>query len=267
MLECVVNISEGTDPVLIERLRSAAHPALLDLHSDRDHNRSVFTMAGPPDQLDAAVRTLARTGVELLDVTTHRGVHPRIGVLDVVPWVDLADPEAAATPASLAARDSFATWAGAELELPCFLYGPDRSLPEVRRSAWSVLRPDRGPSHPHPTAGASAVGARGLLVAYNLWLRSDRLADARAVAASVRGPHLRALGLVVAGRAQVSCNLIRPAVVGPAEAHAAVSSFARIDRAELVGLLPLSVLRQIPAARWAELGLSLEQTIEARLSR
>ena len=142
----------------------------------------------------------------------------------------------------MAARDSFASWAGAELGLPCFLYGPERTLPEVRRGAFSVLSPDAGPSDPHPTAGACAVGARRPLVAYNLWLESAGLDVARAIARSLRGPAVRALGLPVGDSVQVSMNLVDPLVVGPADVYDQVAAIARIARAELVGLVPRAVL-------------------------
>jgi glutamate formiminotransferase / 5-formyltetrahydrofolate cyclo-ligase len=192
----------------------------------------------------------------------------------VVPWVDLDQP-ATATAASVDARDRFARWAAAELGLPCFLYGPDsplgpgpggRSLPDLRRRAWHDLAPDVGPDRPHPTAGAAAVGARGVLVAYNLWLETDDPGEARRVATAVRRPGLRTLGLSVGSRTQVSCNLTDPARLGPARAHDLVATYARIHHSELVGLLPRAVLMAVPPARWAELDLSPDRTIEARLA-
>ena len=168
---------------------------------------------------------------------------------------------------SLAARDAFARWAGAELGLPCFLYGPERSLPEVRREAWTTLAPDRGPAAPHPTAGAAAVGARPALVAYNLWLAEADVAAARRVAAQIRGPHVRALGLAVGDCVQVSCNLIAPWQIGPGAAFDAVARRAGVARAELVGLVPLGVLEAEPRHRWPELDLNSSRTIEARLEQ
>ena len=266
MLECVVNISEGRDRAVISKLGSAAGPGLVDVHTDPGHNRSVMTLLGPADLLESALADLARSAVALLDLSTHEGAHPRIGVLDVVPWVDLAHPWETVTPESRAARDRFAQWAGRDLGLPCFLYGPERSLPEVRRGAWRHLAPDTGPAWPHPSAGASAVGVRGVLVAYNLWLRSAELSVARDIARVIRGPHVRALGLLVGGRTQVSCNLIAARQVGPAEVYDAVCAHAPVERAELVGLIPDEILRSVPGRRWAELDLSADQTIEARIT-
>jgi glutamate formiminotransferase len=130
--------------------------------------------------------------------------------------------------------------------------------------------PDTGPSEPHPTAGAAAVGARPVLVAYNLWLSPGAgLALARRVAASVRGPGIRALGLPVGESVQVSCNLVDPWAVGPGAVYDAVArglegEGAAVQRAELVGLIPRAVLERQPRHRWKELGLEDSGTIEAR---
>ena len=258
MLECVVNVSEGSDHGLIRRLRAAGGPSVIDVHADPHHNRSVFTFAGAPAVVEGAVRALAAAAVAQLDLATHRGVHPRIGVVDVVPWVDLDDPWAPSTAVSLGARDRYVGWSESELGVPCLRYGPERSLPDLRRTV--------DPLRLHPTAGASAVGARGVLIAYNLWLAAGGVTEARAVAHAIRGPALRALGLLVGQAAQVSCNLIAPRELGPADAYDAVAALAPIDHAELVGLLPAAVLAPIPRPRWAELDLGEDRTIEARLA-
>ena len=266
MLECVVNVSEGRRPELLSALGAAAGSALLDVHSDAHHNRAVLTMAGP--HVEEAARTLARVAVELLDLSSHSGVHPRLGVVDVVPFVPLADGgDAVDLGFALAARERFAAWAGTELALPCFLYGPERTLPEVRRRAFADLAPDTGPASPHPTAGAACVGARRLLVAYNLWLAPGiPLSEAKRVAAAVRGPAVRALGLEVGDRAQVSLNLVEPTVLGPAEAFARVAVLAPVERAELVGLCPAAAVAGLSPSRLRELGISAGAVLEARLS-
>ncbi|HWW54891.1 MAG TPA: hypothetical protein VNY84_14025, partial [Acidimicrobiales bacterium] len=169
-------------------------------------------------------------------------------------------------PVAVAARDRFATWAGDELSLPCFVYGPQRSLPDVRRGAFTTLAPDAGPASPHRTAGACAVGARPVLVAYNLWLADADLSVARRVATAVRSPGVRTLGLAVGSHTQVSCNLIDPYVTGPAQVYDAVTAQVGVARAELVGLLPDEVLRTVPTTRWAALDLDQSKTIEARLA-
>jgi glutamate formiminotransferase len=274
VLECVVNISEGRDHRVVAELAEAAGVCLLDLHTDPDHNRSVLTLAGPG--VEEAARAVSALAVARIDLRHHTGVHPRLGTLDVVPFVPLqADGSPATTEDALAealgARSRFATWAAEALGLPCFVYGPERSLPEVRRRAFVDLSPDSGPDHRHPTAGSCAVGARPVLVAYNIWLRTADVGLARALAAAVRGPQLRALGLTAGGATQVSCNLVAPVLLGPAQAYDAVKAVADargvpVERAELVGLAPRAVVEAVPAGRRQMLDLDLERTIEARLA-
>jgi glutamate formiminotransferase len=249
-----VNISAGVDRAQVATVADAAGVDLLDVHTDADHNRSVLTLVG-----EDAPRRVARTAVAHLDLTRHQGAHPRFGVVDVVPFVPLGDTTMADAEA---ARDRFLAWMAHELGVPGFAYGRHRTLPEVRRRAFRDLAPDAGPPEPHPTAGAVAVGARDVLVAWNLWLVEPDLARAREVAAQVRGPHLRALGLAVGRRVQVSMNLVAPHVVGPAEAWDAVAELVPVAAAELVGLVPASVLARTNPARWVD----ESRTIEARLA-
>lgn len=260
MLECVVNVSEGADPAVLGALRRAVESAVLDVHTDAHHNRSVWTLVG-----EDAPRRLATEAVRLVDLRDHAGVHPRFGAVDVVPFV--AVPGTGAGPDdAVAARDAFGLWAADALGLPGFAYGPERSLPDVRRGAFTTLGPTWGPGAPHPTAGAVAVGARPVLVAYNLWMGPEcTLERAREVARAVRGPALRALGLRVGDRVQVSMNLVDPSVLGPGEAWDAVAAHAPVAGAELVGLVPASVLDRTPEERWERLDLGPERTIEARV--
>jgi len=263
VLECVVNISEGRRRAVIDAVAGAAGGHLLDLHVDADHNRAVLTLAGG-DGLEAAVRAVAVETVAAVDLRDHAGAHPRLGAVDVVPFVPLGTTR---LEAAVEARDRFAAWAAAELDLPSFLYGPERSLPEVRRRAFADLAPDTGPPVPHPSAGAVCVGARNILVAYNVWLAPGiDTAVARAVAAALRGPGLRALGLDVGGRAQVSMNLVDPTEVGPAQVYDAVAARVAVERAELVGLVPSAVVDGVAPERWAALDLHPSRTIEARLA-
>lgn len=263
MLECVLNLSEGRRLELVAELASLAGPDVLDVHADPHHHRSVLTLVGTE-----AVRHVVRQAVAVLDLAEHDGVHPRLGTVDVVPFVPL---DGSSMAEALAARDDFASWAADELGVPCFLYGPERTLPDVRRQAWSTLRPDLGPDRPHPRAGAMCVGAREVLVAYNVWLRGEDVAAARAVAAHVRCAEVRTLALVVGDRLQLSMNLVQPDVIGPADAYDAVATAATrvglaADGAELVGLLPAQLLAGIPKARWPELDLGPERTLEWQLA-
>lgn len=254
-----MNISEGRSQELVAEIAGAAGADLLDVHSDPHHNRSVLTLVG-----EDAPREVTRAAVAALDIGSHDGVHPRIGVVDVVPFVPLAG---STMDDATAARDRFARWAAESLDVPSFLYGPERTLPEVRRSAFAGLDPDHGPNRPHPTAGAMAVGVRPVLVAFNVWLAEPDLTVAKRVASAVRGTHLRTLGLQVGDRVQVSMNLISPEVVGPAEATDAVAELAAVAGCELVGLVPRSVLDAVATHRWAELDLAEDRTIEARVER
>ena len=257
MLECVINVSEGRDGSVVRRIAAAGGACLLDVHSDPHHNRSVLTLAGRG--VEAAAQAVATEAVRCIDLRLHVGVHPRLGAVDVVPFVPLAG---SSTDDALAARDRFAFWAGGELAVPCFLYGPERSLPDVRRHAFTGLAPDTGPPVAHPTAGAMCVGARPVLVAYNVWLQAEvPVATARQVAREIRGPGLRALGLDVGGRAQVSMNLVDPERLTPADAYDAVAARAPVDRAELVGMVPASVLAAVPPERWSELNLDPGRTL------
>ena len=264
--ECVINVSEGRDGAAVAELAGAAGSLVLDVHSDADHNRSVITLAGPPAALQEAVRAVATRTVERFDLHRHEGAHPRFGVLDVVPFVPLTPSAPAGMAAIVAARDGFAAWAGEELGLPCFLYGPERTLPEVRRLAFAELQPDAGPPRPHPTAGACAVGARPVMVAWNLWLAGVDLARARSLAADLRDGTVRTMAFELAGSVQLSFNLLSPLERGPAQLYRAViESGVEVARAELVGLAPVALLDVTPAELWSRLDLDRAHTIEGHL--
>jgi len=271
MLECVINVSEGRDSAIIERLGRSAGSSLLDIHSDAHHNRSVFTLAGNTVLVDAlALTTLA---VEQLDLGLHQGVHPRIGVVDVVPFVPLGDAglvHPMQLDEALRVRDEFARNVSEQLALPCFLYGPERSLPDIRRNAFRQLAPDFGPMIPHPRAGACCVGARGVLIAYNVNVSGVDINTTKLIAKNVRRQELRALGLDLAGSFQISCNLIDPATLGIEQAYDLIDEQVHqfggeIRGCELVGLMPARVLNQVARQRWEPLGLHKEATLEFRL--
>ncbi|MDA8357092.1 MAG: hypothetical protein M0Z95_12580 [Actinomycetota bacterium] len=305
LLEAAVNISEGRDDRFLADIEAACGETFLDLHADPDHHRSVVTVAGPQDAVEAAVRRIAVEAISQLDIRRHSGVHPRFGVIDIVPFVPLTFQDHQRTPVeepsregapvehslthldatpsldgACTVRDRFARWASTTLTLPCFLFGPlghgeDRILPEVRRNAFRVLQPDTGPRSPHPTAGACAVGARNFLIAYNVWVRPMDLTRARSIASAVRGPAVRALAFKFGPESdavQISCNLIDPFAVGPADvrdriARIAATMGSAVSSCELVGLIPAGVLASISTTRWEELGLEPASTIEARLEQ
>jgi glutamate formiminotransferase len=254
MLLCVPNVSEGRDTAAIQAIAGAfaaggAH--VLDIHQDVDHNRSV--VAG------------ARVAVEAVDLRDHDGVHPRVGAIDVVPFVHrTSELRGAACAEALVAADLL----GTEIGLPSILYGAlgnGRTRAELRRGGPEALaqrlesgelRTDFGPPSPHPTAGVALVAARPPLVAFNVELAAGAtLEQARGIAGLIREsgaegrPGLRAIGLVLESRSvvQVSMNVERPDEVSLADAVAAVRAHAAVDAAELVGLAPEVALRDFPA--------------------
>ncbi len=266
LIECVPNFSEGRDASVVNRIRAAIADSrstrVLDWSSDASHNRSVITFIAPPDAVaDAAFNAIAAAG-ELIDMRVHRGVHPRIGAADVVPFVPLGGvtmEECVETAVALGER------VGRELEIPVYLYGAAATRPErrvlanVRRGQLEGLSeliavdpdraPDFGPRRMHPTAGAVSIGARKILVAFNVHIGdSSALPVARQVARAVREssgglPGVRALALEVDGQAQVSMNLVDLEVTSVADAFAAVKHEAErhgahVTWSELIGLIP-----------------------------
>lgn len=269
MFECVVNVSEGRDLAVLDALSSASGASLRDRHHDALHHRAVFTLINERAPLLADARRLIASGLERIDLRQHHGVHPRFGSVDVVPFVALSGEDPAE---ACALRDETAHWIATELATPVYRYGPlasgvTRSLPEVRRGARAGLAPDEGPAATE-SRGAVAVGCRPILVAWNLWLRGVSLEQARAIARVVRGPAVRALAFDLGDRVQVSCNLIDPSSVGPSAVYDAVAAAApgTIERAELVGLIPASLLEREDPARWHQLGIGPTVTIESRLA-
>lgn len=271
MFECVINISEGRNQRLLDELARASGRSLRDVHADPWHHRSVFTLVNEPDQLSVDVRALIAWAFEILELSGHEGVHPRFGVVDVVPYVALGRAEGTLAEAL---RDETAQWISATYDVPTFLYGPVtngvlRTLPEVRSKAFAELNPDFGPSSPSPRWGAVAVGVRPILVAWNIWLRATSLSRARGFARAVRGPAVRSLAFEVGDQVQVSCNLIDVESVRPSEVYDRVQSLLVagefISRAEVVGLVPAALLEHEDPTRWAQLGLDPSASIEERI--
>ena len=275
MLECVANVSEGRLASAIDALAEATGPALLDVHRDADHNRSVFTIAGSPHETLTAVRRLAAAVASTLDLGAHEGVHPRLGALDVVPFVALeSTPHETATTAARA----FATWWASAHGVPCFFYDDAdpkaRDLPSVRRDAFAERLPDRGPSGAHPRLGATAVGARPVLVALNCVLDGGAVEDARHIAREARErdggmPGVRALGfwLESRDRPQVSMNLVDLERTGVEKACARIEELARarghqLREIELVGLMPAAELARCGPEVRAAASLDEQRTIE-----
>ncbi|MEA2370416.1 MAG: glutamate formiminotransferase / 5-formyltetrahydrofolate cyclo-ligase [Solirubrobacteraceae bacterium] len=260
-LMSVPNISEGRDtPILdaVGRAFTGAGARLLDRHADLDHHRAVFTLAGEPGRLSAALLEGARVAVEKIDLRNPRGVHPHVGAIDVVPLVYI-DPSMRGP--AVAEALVTAELISDQLDLPVFLYGEmaavGRTRAEIRRGglveltrriADGRLRPDFGPRAVHPSAGAVLVGARPVLVAFNLELAPPTtFEEARKIAGLVRDggpkglPGVRAIAIELdsrAGQIQISCNVEDTRAVPLARLIFAILEYASIDAGELVGLAP-----------------------------
>ena len=292
LLECVPNVSEGRDAAVIRRLADAAAGGgarLIDVHSDVDHHRSVFTIIGRGDDVERSVLALARAAVELVDLTKHRGAHPRIGAIDVIPFVPL---RGASMRDAVAAAHRLGLVFASEADVPVFFYGeaaPRRDrceLPVVRKGGFERLaerlcapgwRPDAGPAVPHPTAGATVVGARAPLVAFNAVLDNGDVAAANAISRAIREssgglPAVRAMGVLLASRglAQVSMNLLDYRRTSPRTVSERIEAEARrLGRAvreyELVGCAPEEAFAGWPDALAPVAGLKPSQLLDTAL--
>jgi glutamate formiminotransferase len=290
VLECALNFSEGRREEVIQAIVAAAQGVrVLDVSSDKDHNRTVVTFAGSPQAAAAAAVRITANAVELIDMNAHHGAHPRIGAVDVIPFVPLGD---ATMDEAIAAAREVGQRLGDELGIPVYLYEsaatrPERrNLADVRQGEYEGLpqrladpswKPDFGPSHPHPTAGATAVGARIYLLAYNVNLGTPDVEIAKAIARAVRAKtgglqNVKALGVMLHERnqAQVTMNVVDPFRTPIYR----VLELVRLESArygvpvigtEIIGLVPLTVM--LEAARYyLQLeGFRDDQVLETRL--
>ena len=291
LVECVPNFSEGRRPEVIaaihQSIQAVAGVVVLDVHSDADHNRTVLTFVAPPEAAVEAALAGTRRAADLIDMNTHSGAHPRIGATDVIPFIPLQSitlAECVQLARSLGRR------IGEELGIPVYLYESAATRPErqnleaVREGQIEALRaeiatrperaPDFGPARVG-SAGATVVGARPPLIAYNLYLDTEQVEVAQRIARAVRHTSgglrfVKAIGLAVGGRAQVSLNLTDYTQTSMARVTEAVRREAerlgaRVVRSEIVGLLPQAAL--VDAAAWYMQidGLTAHQLIERRL--
>jgi glutamate formiminotransferase len=292
-MECVPNFSEGRDLQKIEKIANAFRGKtgvkLLDYSSDPDHNRSVITAAGEPQALKKAVIEAIGIAVELIDLTVHRGQHPRMGAVDVVPFIPLRN---ATMEEAIALSTSVAREVGERFNLPVFLYEKSASashrenLANVRSGQFEGLpgkmllpgwKPDFGPGAPHPTAGAVAIGARVPLIAYNVNLGTGDLAIAQAIAKKVRhtGGGLRyckAMGVALRERGitQVSMNLTDYTRTAIYQAQEMVRVEAKrygvpVVGAEVIGLVPMEALADSAAYYLGIENFSMDQVLETKL--
>jgi len=275
IIECVPNFSEGRKRHKVEAIVQAASEItgvkILDYSLDEDHNRSVLTLVGSPDDVQAGVLAAAEKALEVIDMRRHKGVHPRIGAVDVVPFVPLMD---ATMDDAVAVAHSFGRTFGARNEVPVYFYGAaalrtDRTnLAQVRRGQLEGLRkritdplwfPDAGPARFHKRKGATAVGARKPLIAFNINLDSNDIVVAREIARLIRTSsggldHVMAMGVKLRSRkkVQVSMNLTDYEVTPPRRVFDAVREQAalhgvEIIESELIGLTPRAALAETTA--------------------
>ena len=293
IMECVPNFSEGRDKAKVEQIADAFRGKegvkLLDYSSDADHNRSVITVVGEPEALKTAVIDAIGRAVELIDLTQHSGQHPRMGAVDVVPFIPIRN---VTMEAAVALSKEVAEAVGNQFQLPVFLYEKSatathrENLATVRKGEFEGLHekmllpewvPDFGPYAPHPTAGAVAIGARMPLVAYNVNLGTDNLEIATAIAKKVRfvGGGLRyckAMGVTLEERGitQVSMNLTDYTKTAIYRAHELVRIEAQrygvpVVGAEVIGLVPMEALVDAAAYYLGLENFSMSQVLEAKL--
>jgi glutamate formiminotransferase len=295
LIECVPNFSEGRDlariAALVREVESVPGARVLDCHSDPDHNRSVLTFAGEPEAVEEAALAAVGKAAELIDLNQHRGEHPRIGATDVLPFVPLAG-------ATMAECVAVARRVGGEIwkryAIPVYFYEnaatrPARAkLENIRRGQFEGLRedvlsdperaPDVGAARLHPTAGAVAVGARKLLIAYNITLSTPDVSVAEQIARAIREssgglPAVKAMGVALRSRrlAQVSMNLTDFEVTSIQQVFEAVRREAErrvctIEGSEIVGLAPKAAL-DVTADYFFQLdSFSREQILEERIT-
>lgn len=298
LIESVPNVSEGTRlevvDAIADTLRSVSigsrRASLLDYSADPSHNRSVFTIAGEPDVIEEAVLALFRTALAAIDMRWHRGVHPRLGAVDVVPFIPL---EGATLEHCVAVARRVGARIADEFALPVYLFEAAatrparRNLEDVRRGQFEGLAakigtpdwaPDFGPVRRHPSAGAAIVGARNPLIAFNVNLATDRLDIAGQIAAEVRQssgglPSVKAMGVRLAERGivQVSMNLVDYTITPIERAFAAVQAAAsrhgvEVIESELIGLTPAAALAGTSPAALRLRGFTAERILENRIA-
>jgi glutamate formiminotransferase len=286
MIECVPNFSEGQDPAvlraLVDAIAGVPGVVVLGSEADADHHRSVVTLAGPAEAvLEAAIRAVGKAA-ELIDLTKHQGVHPRVGAADVVPFVPLEG-------ATLIDCVDIAHRAGAEIwrrfRVPVYFYeaaalrAERQHLESVRRPGFDGHRPDIGDLPEHPTAGAAVVGARRFLIAYNINLTTADLSTAKAIARQIRGssggfPFVKALGLHLPSEehAQVSMNLTNYAEIPLERLYETVRQEAQrlgttIAGSELIGFIPRQAYERAPSFFQHARGFDESRIIETRMAQ
>ncbi|HIE95047.1 MAG TPA: glutamate formimidoyltransferase [Acidobacteria bacterium] len=295
LIEAVPNVSEGRRAPVIQALAAAVRGqpgvTLLDVSSDAAHNRTVFTLVGLPNALHSALLSLYAVAIEAIDLRSHTGEHPRIGAVDVVPLVPLAVADMGVC---VSTATALAEAVAARFDIPVYLYGraargPERERLElVRRGEFEGLAskmsghswdPDFGPARPHPSAGASAIGARKILIAFNVNLRTADLDIARQIARRIRAssgglPAVKAIGVRTEDPeiVQVSINLVDHETTALHTVFAAVENEAQrrgvvVEASEIVGLAPAGALLSTAAHCLGLRDVTMDQVLDCRLPR
>ena len=293
ILECVPNFSEGRDLKKIEKIvapfRGKEGVKLLDYQNDEDHNRSVVTVVGEPEPLKKAVVESMGVAVNLIDMRTHKGQHPRMGAIDVVPFIPVKN---VSVEEAVDVSKATAKLASEAYSLPIFLYEQSATRPErqnlatIRKGQFEGMgeklsqaewAPDFGPAQIHPTAGVTAVGARMPLVAYNVNLDSDNIEIANAIAKKVRHisgglRYCKGIGIELKDRelVQVSMNLTDYTQTAIYRALELIKVEARrygvnVTGSEIVGLVPMEALMETAAFYLGLEGFSVDQVLESRI--
>ena len=289
-IEAVPNISEGQRPLVLNKLATAVqqvkHVRLLDLSSDISHNRSVLTLLGCPESVLQALTNLYAITTSGIDLRIHRGVHPRIGAIDVVPFIPIRN--ASMDDCKQLARQLAADVAS-RFDIPIYLYEEAATQPErkalenIRRGQFEGLTqkikddrwaPDFGPLRPHPSAGASAIGAREPLIAFNVNLKTENLTIARQIAANIRArngglAHVKALGFALTHRSlvQVSVNLTNYRITSLFRVFSTIEMEAKklqveVVDSEIVGLVPKEAISEGTIQRLRLKSLSSNKILE-----
>jgi glutamate formiminotransferase len=293
LIECVPNFSEGRRIKVIESLvaeiKSIENIKILDYSADEDHNRLVVTFVGPPEMVKKAIFRVAKKAVELIDMNKHSGKHPRIGAIDVIPFVPLTNTTM--EECVKLARELGKEF-GEKLKIPVYLYGDAATIPTrrelapVRAYQYERLeeamskpeyRPDFGPAKPHPTAGACAIGARDFLIAFNVYLDTKNLEIAKSIARAIRAKdgglaYVKALGIEIKKRnlVQVSMNLTNYPKTPIFRVFELIKAEAKrygvgILSSEIIGMVPLDALIDVAEYYLQLENFKKEQVLERKL--
>ena len=294
LVECVPNFSEGRRRDVIDAIVAEARTRnvrILDVESDADHNRSVLTLVGSPEAVKEAMIAVSAKAIELIDLNHHQGQHPRMGAVDVIPFIPISN---VTMEDCVKIANEFGAAYAKRFEVPVYLYEeaatrPDRkNLADVRKGEFEGLReeigrnpgrsPDFGPNHIHPTAGATAIGARKILIAYNINLGTTDISVAKQIAKQIRGKDgglsaVKALGLELKdrGMVQVSMNMIDYKASQLFKVFELVQSLATgfgapVIASEVVGLVPMEALTESAEFYLRLHGFNRDQILERRLA-